>query len=45
MPERLAHYKCRVAVDFAGTFPRTGSGKVLRRQLRAPFWEGRARPI
>jgi fatty-acyl-CoA synthase/long-chain acyl-CoA synthetase len=21
--------------------PKTGSGKILKRELRAPFWEGR----
>jgi acyl-coenzyme A synthetase/AMP-(fatty) acid ligase len=25
--------------------PRNPSGKVLRRELRAPFWEGRERMV
>jgi len=25
--------------------PKTGSGKVLKRELRAPFWEGRDRRV
>jgi acyl-coenzyme A synthetase/AMP-(fatty) acid ligase len=28
-------------VDFTDELPRTGSGKLLKRQLRAPYWEGR----
>ena len=26
-------------------FPRNTAGKTLKRELRAPFWEGRAKPI
>jgi acyl-coenzyme A synthetase/AMP-(fatty) acid ligase len=29
-------------VDFTDELPRTGSGKILKRQLRAPFWAGHA---
>jgi acyl-coenzyme A synthetase/AMP-(fatty) acid ligase len=32
-------------VDFTGELPRTGSGKVLKRQLRAPFWAGRTAQV
>jgi acyl-CoA synthetase (AMP-forming)/AMP-acid ligase II len=42
--ERLARYKVPRSVDFADELPRTGSGKVLKRQLRAPYWAGRAGP-
>ena len=38
--EHLASYKVPRSVDFAAELPRTGSGKVLKRQLRAPFWSG-----
>jgi acyl-CoA synthetase (AMP-forming)/AMP-acid ligase II len=37
----LARYKVPRSVDFAAELPRTGSGKILKRQLRAPFWAGR----
>src|SRR3984957_6270718 len=34
----LAGYKVPRSVDFAAELPRTGSGKLLKRQLRAPYW-------
>ncbi len=40
--EHLASYKVPRSVDFTDELPRTGSGKLLKRQLRAPFWSGRA---
>jgi len=43
--ERLAHYKCPSSVDIVGALPRNPSGKVLKRTLRAPYWEGRDRQI
>ncbi len=43
--ERLAHYKCPTSVDVADTLPRNPSGKILKRQLREPYWEGRQRRI
>jgi acyl-CoA synthetase (AMP-forming)/AMP-acid ligase II len=43
--ERLAHYKCPRTVDFTTALPRNPSGKVLKRALRAPYWEGRDRQI
>jgi len=41
----LAHYKCPTSVDFADTLPRNPSGKLLKRQLREPYWKGHARRI
>jgi len=43
--ERLAHYKCPTSVDFVEALLRNPSGKVLKRELRAPYWEGRERNI
>jgi acyl-CoA synthetase (AMP-forming)/AMP-acid ligase II len=43
--ERLAHYKCPGTVDVVDALPRSPSGKVLKRTLRAPYWEGRDRQI
>jgi fatty-acyl-CoA synthase/long-chain acyl-CoA synthetase len=39
--ERLAGYKIPRSVAFAEEIPRTGSGKILKRQLREPFWKDR----
>ncbi|MEU7868730.1 AMP-binding protein [Dactylosporangium sp. NPDC049140] len=43
--ERLAHYKCPVAVRFEDALPRNASGKVLRRVLREPLWAGHERRV
>ncbi|WP_296308426.1 AMP-binding protein [Erythrobacter sp.] len=38
---RIAGYKCPRSVSFrAEPFPLSGAGKVLKRELRAPFWQG-----
>ena len=42
---RLAHYKCPTSVDFVDVLPRNPSGKILKRELRAPYWEGRTRAV
>ncbi len=43
--ERLAHYKCPTSVDFVDALPRNPSGKVLKRELRAPYWSGQDRKV
>ncbi|HEX7849963.1 MAG TPA: long-chain-fatty-acid--CoA ligase [Sphingomonas sp.] len=43
--ERIAAYKVPKSFDFAETLPRNASGKILRRELRAQFWEGRDRGV
>ncbi|HEX2561435.1 long-chain-fatty-acid--CoA ligase [Phenylobacterium sp.] len=42
---RIAGYKTPKSVDFVDVLPRNPSGKVLRRELRAPFWTGRERQV
>lgn len=42
---RIAGFKCPKSVDFIPVLPRNPSGKVLRRELRQPYWEGRDRAI
>ncbi|MEE2703997.1 MAG: AMP-binding protein, partial [Myxococcota bacterium] len=37
---RLAGYKIPRSVDFTEEIPRTGSGKILKRVLREPYWRG-----
>jgi len=39
--ERLAGYKIPRSVSFVAEIPRNGSGKILKRVLREPFWQGR----
>jgi acyl-CoA synthetase (AMP-forming)/AMP-acid ligase II len=41
----IAGYKLPKTVDFVAELPRNASGKVLRRLLREPYWEGRSRAI
>jgi long-chain acyl-CoA synthetase len=41
----LAHYKCPTSVDPTDALPRNPSGKILKRELRAPYWAGKGRAI
>lgn len=43
--ERIAHYKAPKSVDFIEALPRNPSGKILKRELRKPYWEGRDRQV
>lgn len=36
--ERLAHYKCPRTVEVVDVLPRNASGKILKRDLKAPHW-------
>jgi acyl-CoA synthetase (AMP-forming)/AMP-acid ligase II len=36
----LANYKIPRSIDWMDELPKTGSGKILKRELRAPFWAG-----
>jgi acyl-CoA synthetase (AMP-forming)/AMP-acid ligase II len=42
---RIAGYKAPKSVDFIDVLPRNASGKVLRRELRKPYWEGHSRLV
>lgn len=37
--KHLASYKVPRSFDFANDLPKTGSGKVLKRTLRSPYWK------
>ncbi|MGD0189247.1 MAG: fatty acid--CoA ligase [Rhizomicrobium sp.] len=43
--ERIAGYKLPKSVDFVEALPRNPSGKILRRELREPYWVGRERKV
>jgi acyl-CoA synthetase (AMP-forming)/AMP-acid ligase II len=43
--QRIAGFKAPKSVDFIEMLPRNASGKVLRRELRKPYWEGRERMV
>ncbi len=38
--ERMAHYKAPKSIEFIGALPRTGSGKIHKKNLRDKYWEG-----
>ena len=43
--QNIAGYKCPKSVDFISALPRNPSGKILRRELRAPYWVGKDRAV
>jgi acyl-CoA synthetase (AMP-forming)/AMP-acid ligase II len=42
---KLAGYKIPRRYEFVDGFPRNATGKVLKRELRRPYWEGRERNV
>src|SRR3546814_611064 len=43
--ERIAAFKAPRSVDVIKALPRNASGKILRKDLRAPYWEGYERMV
>lgn len=43
--QRLAAYKRPKSVDFTAEMPRDPNGKLYKRRLRDPYWEGRDRQL
>jgi acyl-CoA synthetase (AMP-forming)/AMP-acid ligase II len=43
--ERLAGFKCPRSVDVLPALPRNPTGKILKRDLRSPYWDGRTSTI
>ncbi|HOB14806.1 MAG TPA: long-chain-fatty-acid--CoA ligase [Novosphingobium sp.] len=42
---RIAAYKCPRRIAMVDALPRNAAGKVLRRDLRAPYWQDRDRQV
>jgi acyl-CoA synthetase (AMP-forming)/AMP-acid ligase II len=43
--DKLGGYERPRSVDFVKTLPRNPTGKVLKRQLREPYWAGQKRRV
>jgi acyl-CoA synthetase (AMP-forming)/AMP-acid ligase II len=43
--DRLAPFKVPKRVDFVPSLPKGGTGKILKRELREPYWQGHAKRV
>ena len=43
--QQLAHYKCPTSIDWMEEIPRNPSGKILKTELRKPYWKGKDRNV
>jgi acyl-CoA synthetase (AMP-forming)/AMP-acid ligase II len=43
--DRLAGFKRPRTVDFVAALPRNANGKISRKDVREPYWQGRARRV
>jgi long-chain acyl-CoA synthetase len=43
--KHAAKYKCPKTIDFIVNMPRDPNGKLYKRKLRDPYWQGRERAI
>jgi len=43
--KQLASYKCPTSIDWLAEIPRNPSGKILKTELRKPYWQGRTRNV
>jgi acyl-CoA synthetase (AMP-forming)/AMP-acid ligase II len=43
--EHLASFKCPKSVDVVDELPRNPTGKILKKDLRKPYWEGKERQV
>jgi long-chain acyl-CoA synthetase len=42
---RIASYKCPKSFEIHADLPKSGAGKILKAELRKPFWDGESRSI
>ena len=43
--QKIAGFKTPKSVDFINELPRNPSGKILKKELRKPYWKGFERAI
>jgi acyl-CoA synthetase (AMP-forming)/AMP-acid ligase II len=43
--ERIAGYKVPRSADFVDALPRNAAGKILKRELRKPYWADQERQV
>jgi long-chain acyl-CoA synthetase len=43
--KNLANYKCPTSIDWMETIPRNPSGKILKTELRKPYWKDMKRNV
>ena len=43
--DRIAHYKVPKSIDFVEALPRTGSGKIHKKELRDKYWKGYGKKV
>ncbi len=43
--DRLAHFKAPKSVEFLGSLPKGGTGKILKGELREKYWAGLAKRV
>jgi acyl-coenzyme A synthetase/AMP-(fatty) acid ligase len=43
--QHLAGYKKPTSVDFIEELPKNQNGKILRKDLKEPYWKGKRRKI
>ncbi|MFP6741773.1 MAG: long-chain fatty acid--CoA ligase, partial [Alphaproteobacteria bacterium] len=45
LKEHIANYKVPKVVEFQADLPREDTGKIFKRRLREPYWQGAGRKI
>ena len=43
--QHIASFKCPKTVEFLTELPKSGAGKILKVELRKPYWEGKERAV
>ncbi|MCK4801267.1 MAG: AMP-binding protein, partial [Anaerolineales bacterium] len=43
--DQIANYKAPKSVEFRDEFPKGGTGKILKRNLREPYWENYTKKV